>query len=60
MNRIHDSLNMRNALRDGHGWELGLILLAQQHPYPYLDLDDGVKGSYPKFDKALAKIAGLS
>ena len=25
-----------------------------------IDLDDGVKVNYPKFDKALKKIAGLS
>ena len=25
-----------------------------------IDLDDGVKANYPKFGKALAKVAGLS
>jgi hypothetical protein len=40
-------------------WERDVILpLAQQRLE--IDLDDGVKQNYPKFGKALAKIAGLS
>ena len=40
-------------------WERDVILpLAQQRLE--IDLDDGVKQNYPKFGKALAKVAGLS
>jgi hypothetical protein len=47
------------ALRDVEDYERNILLpLAQQRIE--LDLDDGVKANYPKFGKALAKVAGLS
>jgi hypothetical protein len=47
------------ALPELADWERDVILpLAQQRLE--IDLDDGVKQNYPKFGKALAKIAGLS
>lgn len=47
------------ALPELADWEREVILpLAQQRLE--IDLDDGVKQNYPKFGKALAKIAGVS
>ena len=47
------------ALPELADWERDVILpLAQQRLE--IDLDDGVKQNYPKFGKALAKVAGLS
>ena len=47
------------ALRDVEEYERDILLpLAQQRLE--IDLDDGVKANYPKFGKALAKVAGLS
>ena len=47
------------ALPELADWERDVVLpLAQQRLE--IDLDDGVKQNYPKFGKALAKVAGLS
>lgn len=49
----------QEALLDIENYERDLLLpLAQERIH--LDLDDGVKANYPKFGKALAKVAGLS
>lgn len=47
------------ALKDVEDYEREILLpLARQQIE--IDLDDGVKANYPKFGKALAKVAGLS
>jgi len=50
---------LRKTLKECREWERDILLpLAQQRLE--IDLDDGVKANYPKFNGAVAKVTGLS